>query len=137
VHPNLVERSPRTKVTHFLLRLVAGALFIHTGGHLLFGWAGSKPPALTTQMEIGGVLEFVGGLATVLGLFMVPVAFLLSGMMAVAYWQFHFPQSIWPLQNQGMPAILMCFIYLHLAATGAGPWSLDAYWRRRTHPDSA
>lgn len=117
--------------TYFLLRVVAGLLFMHTGGAILFGWFGgipgqSGPPALMSQMGIGGILEFFGGLAILLGLFTRPVAFVLSGLMAVAYWQFHAPQSPWPMQNQGMPAILFCFIYLYIAAKGAGCLSLDA-----------
>ena len=118
-------------VTHFLLRVVAGLIFIQTGGAILFGWFGGRhgaggPPAVMSQMWIGGVLQFFGGIAAVLGLATRPVAFLLSGMMAVAYWQFHAPHGPWPGQNQGIGAILMCFIFLHLAAAGAGPWSLDA-----------
>jgi putative oxidoreductase len=76
-------------------------------------------------------LEFFGGIAIMLGLFTRTVAFILSGMMAVAYWQFHAPNGTWPVQNQGMPAVLFCFIFLYIAAKGAGAWSLDALLRRR------
>jgi putative oxidoreductase len=119
------------QVTYFLLRLISGLLFMHTGGMILFGWFGGmpdqpSPPPLLSQTGIGGILEFFGGLAILLGFFTRPVAFILSGMMAVAYWQFHAPQSPWPTQNQGMPAILFCFIYLYMAAKGAGAWSLDS-----------
>ena len=76
-----------------------------------------------SQTWIGGVLEFFGGIAIALGLGTRPVAFILSGMMAVAYWQFHAPQNPWPVLNQGMPAILFCFIYLYMSAQGAGDWS--------------
>jgi putative oxidoreductase len=79
-----------------------------------------------SQIWIGGVLEFFGGIAIALGFATRPAAFILSGMMAVAYWQFHAPNSPWPTQNQGMPAILFCFIFLYMAAKGAGDWSLDA-----------
>ena len=79
-----------------------------------------------SQMWIGGVLEFFGGIAITLGLGTRPVAFIQSGMMAVAYWQFHAPNGAWPVQNQGMPAILFCFIFLYMAAQGGGDWSLDA-----------
>jgi putative oxidoreductase len=79
-----------------------------------------------SQTGIGGILEFFGGIAIMLGLFTRPVAFVLSGMMAVAYWQFHAPSGTWPLQNQGMPAVLFCFIFLYMAAQGGGEWSLDA-----------
>ena len=81
----------------------------------------------------GCVLEFFGGIFIILGLFTRPVAFVLSGMMAVAYWQFHFPNGHWPVQNEGMPAVLFCFIFLYIAAQGAGDWSLDALIRRQSN----
>src|SRR5438270_424903 len=124
------------QVTYFLLRVVAGFLFCQTGGLILFGWFGGMPgqpssPPLMSQTGVGGVLEFFGGILIMLGLFTRPVAFVLSGMMAVAYWQFHAPQGRWPVQNQGMPAVLLCFIFLYMAAQGAGDWSLDALIRRK------
>ena len=82
-------------------------------------------------MWIGGVLEFFGGLAVVIGLATRPVAFLLSGMMAVAYWQFHAPESPWPTKNNGMPAVLLCFIFLYMVTMGGGCCSLDAIRRRK------
>ena len=116
--------SRAVQVTYFLLRVVAGFLFIQTGGVILFGWFGGMPGGakvpLLSQTGIGGVLEFFGGILIMLGLFTRPVAFILSGMMAVAYWQFHFPNGHWPVQNQGMPAVLFCFIFLYMAAQGAG-----------------
>src|SRR5256714_10313286 len=93
--------------------------------------SGGMKPALMSQPGIGGILEFFGGILIMLGLFTRPVAFILSGMMAVAYWQFHAPQGAWPIQNQGMPAVLFCFIFLYMAAQGAGDWSLDALVRRK------
>ena len=126
------------QITYFLLRIVAGFLFIQTGGVILFGWFGGMPGGakipLMSQTGVGGVLEFVGGILITLGLLTRPVAFILSGMMAVAYWQFHFPMGHWPVQNQGMPAVLFCFIFLYMAARGAGEWSLDALIRRRRNP---
>jgi putative oxidoreductase len=123
------------RITYFLLRVVCGFLFIQAGGLILFGWFGGMPGGekvrLLSQTGIGGVLEFFGGILIMLGLFTRPVAFILSGMMAVAYWQFHFPMGRWPVQNQGMPAVLFCFIFLYMAARGAGEWSLDALIRRR------
>src|SRR5712691_9833887 len=124
------------QVTYFLLRVVAGLLFSSAGGLILFGWFGGMPgqpgrPPLMSQMVVGGVLEFFGGVAIVLGLLTRAVAFILSGMMAVAYWQFHAPNGSWPLQNQGLPAVLFCFIFLYMAAKGGGEWSLDALIRRR------
>ena len=122
--------------TFFLLRVVAGVMFILTGGAILFDWFGGRQghggtPVLLSQMGIGGILQFFGGIAMVLGLATRPVAFILSGMMAVAYWQFHAPHGPWPSQNQGMPAILLCFIFLNFAAHGGGDWSLDALIRRK------
>src|SRR5437762_510700 len=115
----------------FLLRVVAGFLFVQAGGMKLFDWFGGIPaqfgghPHLLSQTWIGGILEFYGGLAIVIGLFTQPVAFILSGEMAVAYFQFHQPMGKWPIQNHGEPAVLLCFIFLFFATHGAGPWSLD------------
>ena len=122
--------------TYALLRGVAGLLFLQAGGMKLFGWFGGmpdepSPPPFLTQVWICGVLEFVGGLLILLGLFTRPVAFVLSGEMAVAYWQFHAPHGTWPLQNQGIPAVLLCFIFLFMAAYGGGDYSLDAVLRSR------
>lgn len=125
------------QVTLFLLRVVAGLLFLQAGGMKLFDWFGGIPaqfgghPKLLSQAWIGGVLEFYGGVAILLGLFTRPVAFILSGEMAVAYFQFHQPQGFWPIQNHGEPAVLLCFIFLFLAAHGAGEWSVDALIRRK------
>jgi putative oxidoreductase len=124
------------QVTYFLLRVISGFLLLQAGGLILFGWYGgmpgqTSPPPLMSETGIGGILEFFGGIAIILGLFTRPVAFILSGMMAVAYWQFHAPQGGWPLQNQGMPAVLLCFIFLFMAVQGAGCWSLDALIRRK------
>ena len=122
-------------VTYFVLRVVAGFLFMQAGAVILFGWFGGMPGGesvrLMSQTGIGGVLEFFGGILIILGLFTRPVAFILSGMMAVAYWQFHFPNGRWPVQNQGMPAVLFCFIFLYMAAKGAGAWSVDSVIRRQ------
>ncbi len=130
-----MNRERPVEITYFLLRVVAGFLFIQTGGLILFGWFGGMPGGQTvrlmSQTGIGGVLEFFGGILIMLGLFTRPVAFILSGMMAVAYWQFHFPHGRWPVQNEGMPAVLFCFIFLYMAAKGAGNWSLDALIRRK------
>jgi putative oxidoreductase len=87
---------------------------------------------LLSQVGIGGVLEFFGGLAIMLGLCTRPVAFVLSGEMAVAYWQFHAPHGAWPIQNHGEPAVLFCFIFLFMAARGAGDFSVDAWLQKRS-----
>ena len=88
-------------------------------------------PEVGSLLWIGGVLELVGGLMLLLGLLSRPVAFILAGEMAVAYWMFHAPQSTFPLQNGGDAAILYCFVFLLVAAAGPGPWSLDAARTRK------
>src|SRR6266545_4162264 len=87
-------------------------------------------PQLLTLPWITGVLEFFGGLLLLLGLFTRPIAFILSGMMAVAYFKVHARQGLWPLQNRGELAALYCFVFLYLSAAGGGPWSLDSVRRR-------
>ncbi len=126
------------QITLFLLRIVAGLLFLQAGGMKLFDWFGGIPPqfgghpSFMSQTWIGGVLEFYGGLAIMLGLFTQPIAFILSGEMAVAYFQFHQSNGAWPIQNHGEPAVLLCFIFLFFAAYGAGEWSIDALILQRT-----
>lgn len=116
-----------------VLRIVAALMFMQAGTMKLFGWPAAMPggetASLATQVGIGGLLEAVGGALLLAGLFTRPVAFVLSGEMAVAYFQFHAPQGFWPIVNQGQPAVLYCFIWLYFSAAGAGPWSLDA-WRK-------
>ena len=125
------------QITFVLLRVVSGLLFLHAGGVKIFDWFGGVPaqfgghPAMMSQTWIGGALEFYGGLAILLGFLTRPVAFILSGEMAVAYFQFHQPHGFWPVQNHGEPAVLLCFIFLFLAAHGAGSWSVDAFLRRK------
>ena len=116
-----------------VLRIVAAFLFMQHGAQKLFGFLGGIPggtPRLFSQPWIGGVLEFFGGLLLLFGLFTRPVAFILSGMMAVAYFQVHSPRGFWTIQNGGELAALYCFVYLYLSAAGGGPWSLDSVWRR-------
>ena len=130
-----MNRTRAVQVSYFLLRVVAGLLFFQVGSMKLFGWFGGMPGGgtarLMSQVGVAGVLEVFGGVAIMLGLLTRPVAFILSGEMAVAYWQFHAPHGTWPLQNQGQPAVLFCFIFLYMAAEGAGDWSLDALlWRK-------
>lgn len=114
-----------------VFRIVAGLIFLSSGTMKVFGYpphpAVEMPPFdPLTQVGIGGLLEVFGGLAIVLGLFTRPVAFVLAGEMAVAYFQFHAPQSFFPTVNNGIPAILYCFLFLYLLFAGPGAWSLDA-----------
>lgn len=106
-------------------------MFILSGTMKLFAFPAGMPPdggtaSVMSQIWIGGVLEVVGGALVLIGLFTRPVAFVLSGMMAVAYFQFHFPQGFWPTVNGGIPAALYCFVWLYFSAAGAGVWSVDA-----------
>ena len=117
-----------------VLRIVAAFLFIAHGAQKLFGFLappGAPSPPLLSVMGIGGVLEFLGGLLLLVGLFTRPVAFILSGMMAVAYFMAHAPGGFWPLQNKGELAVLYCFVFLFLSVAGGGEWSLDRLLRRR------
>jgi putative oxidoreductase len=126
--------SAWTPVLLSVLRIVAAFLFIQYGTMKLFGWPIAMPdgttPHLMTQTGIGGMLEVFGGALLLIGLFTRPVAFILSGEMAVAYFQFHAPNGLWPIVNQGLPAVLYCFIWLYLSAAGGGPWSADALRRK-------
>lgn len=122
--------------THSLLRIAAGVLFICPGTMKLLGWFGGMPGkpgggGLPPLLVAAGVIELVGGVAILLGLFTRPVAFIASGEMAVAYFIGHFPRGFWPIQNHGEPAVLFCFIFLFLSASGPGPFSLDHVLRRR------
>jgi putative oxidoreductase len=118
-----------------ILRIVTGAVFITTGTMKLFNYPpmppGVPPIELMSQMGIGGLLEVVGGALFLIGLFTRPVAFVLAGEMAVAYFQFHFPQSFFPTVNNGVAAVLDCFIFLYFVAAGAGAWSVDEVLARR------
>ena len=124
-------------LTHALLRIVTGALFMQHGVQKLFGlllapdrpWTGAPP--IFSQFWFAGVLEVFGGALIVLGLFTRPVAFLLAGQMAVAYFQAHLPRGFWPILNGGELAALYCFLYLYFFANGAGPLSMDAALRGR------
>lgn len=131
--PNIATRwHSRTPYLLSILRTLAAFLFIQFGTAKLFGIpapimpGGGTAPAGSLAW-FAGVLETFGGFLLLIGLFTRPVAFLLSGEMAVAYFKGHAPQGFWPVLNQGSPAILFCFLYLYLSAAGPGPWSLDAF----------
>ena len=119
-----------------LLRIVAGVSFTTHGLQKLVGWFGgigghgatAHPGSL---LWVAAILETFGGLLIVFGLFTVPVAFVLCGEMAVAYFIHHFPHGFWPIKNGGELAVLYCFIFLYLIAAGPGPLSLDRLVRKK------
>jgi putative oxidoreductase len=114
-----------------VLRIAAAFMFMLAGTMKLFAFPAGMPPhggaaKVMSQMWIGGALEVFGGALLLVGLFTRPVAFVLSGMMAVAYFQFHLPNNFWPTLNGGVAAALYSFVWLYFSAAGPGPWSLDA-----------
>jgi putative oxidoreductase len=117
-----------------VLRIVTALLFMTHGTAKLFGvphQAMFDNLQLMSQLGLQGVLEAGGGLLLLLGLFSRPVAFVLSGDMAVAYFIAHWPKSWLPILNGGDLAVLFCFVFLYLWVAGPGPWSIDAQWRRK------
>jgi len=128
--------SPFSEKVYAILRIFSGFILVFAGAQKLFGilWNPTYPrPGVGSQVWIGAVIEFVAGSAIMLGLFTRCAAFICSGMMAVAYWQFHVFMSqvpgigrYIPGVNQGIPAALLCFVFLYIACKGAGPWSIDA-----------
>ncbi|RMH21133.1 MAG: DoxX family protein [Gemmatimonadetes bacterium] len=131
----MTTESGRTGAAHLTLnalRIVTGFLFAAHGAQKLFGVLGRDAPVeLMSLMGLAGVLEFFGGLLVMVGLFTRPVAFVLAGEMAVAYFMVHAPRGFWPLMNRGEPAVLFCFIFLMLAANGGGALSLDGWLAAR------
>ena len=130
--PRLVARwmtaGPRLQS---LLRIVAAFMFVQAGTFKLFAFPIGMPPnggtaPFLSEFWVAGVLETFGGALLLIGLFTRPVAFLLAGEMAVAYFQFSAPLGFWPVANNGVAPALYCFLWLYFSAVGAGPWSLDA-----------
>lgn len=120
-----------------LLRIMTGFLFIPHGAQKLFGLfggfggqSGATAP-LFSLLGLAGFLEFFGGVAILLGLFTRPVAFILSGQMAVAYFMAHAPNGFWPVQNRGELVVLYAFVFLFLAAAGGGGLSVDGLLRKQ------
>lgn len=122
--------SPRVQS---LLRIVAAFLFIQHGTQKMFGFPAAQhaPFELFSLMGAAGTLEVVGGVLLLIGLFTRPVAFILSGQMAFAYFMAHAPQSFWPLLNGGELAVQWCFLFLFFAVAGGGVWSLDQYLSKK------
>jgi len=118
-----------------ILRMVAAFLFMPNGTLKLFHYPVPPHPIphLPPLMVLAGSLECFGGLLLLLGLFTRPVAFILSGEMATAYFKAHAPRGFWPVLNNGDLAALYCFVFLYLAVAGGGEWSIDQLWRRKWH----
>jgi len=129
---NLVRNwSTRAPQLLSVLRIVAAFLFMQFGTAKLFAFPAAIMPGggtvpVASLVGVAATLETFGGLLLLIGLFTRPVAFLLAGEMAFAYFMGHAPQGFWPVLNQGHPAIMFCFTWLYLSAAGPGPWSLDA-----------
>lgn len=139
-----MKNVPWTKVQPLvlsLLRAVSGLLLFQAGAMKTFGWLGGMPNGqkleVGSQLWIGGWLETVCGALLLVGLLTRPAAFLMSGTMAVAYFQFHQPQGTWPAQNGGGAAVTLCFMCLAVWAYGPGPLSVDALLKKQPLPDSA
>lgn len=121
--------NPKLKeLTVNALRIVAGFLFMQHGAQKLFGvLGGNQVESVMSVMGIAGILEFFGGLMMMAGLLTAPVAFLIAGQMAVAYFWRHAPQDFWPIMNRGELAAFYCFTWLFFWANGPGCFSLDAW----------
>jgi putative oxidoreductase len=116
---------------HAVVRIGVGALFLQHGLQKVFGLLGGKAVPLASLMGVAGILEFGGGLLLIAGLFVRPVAAILTVEMLVAYVKAHVPRGTWPVQNGGEPALLFALAFLFLVAHGAGAFSLDAWLARR------
>lgn len=114
-----------------LLRIVAGVMFAMHGTQKLFGWPGGNEPVGAAMMRVAGAIELTAGIMIAIGLLTGIAAFIASGQMAAAYFMAHAPNGIWPLLNQGELAALYCFLFLFIAAHGAGIWSIDGARRGR------
>jgi putative oxidoreductase len=118
-----------------MLRIIAGAMFTFHGAQKIFGVLAERQPPVGSQLWIGGLIELVGGAAIALGLFTRWAAFLTSGMMAVAYiqfhWKFRFDDGFFPAVNRGELALLYSFVFLFMACKGDGPWSLSSRSRKQ------
>jgi putative oxidoreductase len=130
----MADRSSLQSLAGAALRIIAGAMFACHGAQKILGWFTDRPgPPAGSQLWIGGIIELVCGTLIALGLFTRLAALLASGMMAVAYFQFHWKLAtanlmFLPIKNGGELAVLYCFVFLGYALSGAGPYSMD---RRR------
>lgn len=130
--PNFDALERYTPYALAALRVATAIIFMLHGTQKLFGFPATPAsglPPLLSLFGIGAIMELGGGILILLGLFTRPVAFVLSGEMAVAYWMFHAPRNLYPTLNNGDAAILYCFVFLLLVFTGPGRWSLDEFRR--------
>ena len=116
-----------------VLRIVTALLFLQHGMTkiLAFPWSSASDPPMWSMLWMAGVIELVGSLLLLVGLWTRPVALLLCGEMAIGYFMVHAPRGPFPMLNSGESAVLFCFIFLYLAFEGPGPWSLDHWWSKR------
>jgi putative oxidoreductase len=114
-----------------VLRVVAGLLFLCHGAQKVLGGFGGPGGSLPPLLQVAGWIELVAGALIALGLCAAIAAFVASGEMAVAYFQAHAPNGAWPIQNHGELAVLYCFLFLYIAARGAGAFSIEGVWRKR------
>jgi len=122
-----------------ILRMVTAFVFMEHGTQKVFHFptapmSAHMPGHLPPHLIVAGLLEAFGGLLILVGLFIRPVAFILAGEMAVAYFMVHAGQGFWPLLNRGETAVIYCFVFLYLAAAGGGAWSADRLWGRGSNP---
>lgn len=126
--PNLGKYS---EPAYALLRVVAGLLFSCHGAQKLFGALGGAQMTSNPLMLVAGIIEFGGGILIAVGLFTRLAAFFASGEMAVGYFMVHFKQGFLPILNKGELAVVYCFLFLYIAARGAGGFSLDRRLRKK------
>ncbi len=121
LYTNLAKASPHILS---LLRIVTALLFIEHGLQKYFGFPSAGPP-MNTLLYVQGAIEIIGGILLLVGAFTRPVAFILAGDMAVAYFMAHFSRSFFPAMNSGDAAVLFCFVFFYLFFAGGGAWSVD------------
>jgi putative oxidoreductase len=114
-----------------VLRIMVGLLFLQHGLSKYFGFPAAAPGSMTTLIYVQGLIEIVGGVLLTLGAFTRPVAFILAGDMAVAYFMSHFPRGFFPMANGGNLAVLYSFVFLYIFFAGGGAWSLDRAWLKQ------
>ena len=122
--------APYAPQAYALMRIIVGLLFLCHGLQKVFGFFGGldgngAAAPLLSLMGIAGLIELIAGALIAVGLFTTRAAFIASGQMAVAYFIGHFPMGFWPIQNNGVQAVLYCFVFLYMATRGAGIWSVD------------